>query len=82
MEPTLPDGCSILMDYTRRRPRVGGIFVVRFGTELMVRRALRDRAGRWRLAGDHNRRTPPIPWDRRGTDIVGEVRWMANTFAR
>ena len=82
MEPTLPDGCSILVDYTHRRPRVGGIFVVRFGTELMVRRALRDRAGRWRLAGDHNRRTPPIPWDRRGTDIVGEVRWMANTFAR
>ncbi len=81
MEPTLPDGCSILVDYTRRRLRVGRIFVVRSGAELMVRRALKDRAGRWLLAGDHHPRTPPAPWDRRGSEVVGEVRWMANTFA-
>ena len=81
MEPTLPDGCSILVDYTRRRLRVGRIFVVRSGAELMVRRALKDGAGRWLLAGDHHPRTPPAPWDRRGSEVVGEVRWMANTFA-
>ena len=81
MEPTLPDGCSILVDYTRRRLRAGRIFVVRSGAELTARRALKDRAGRWLLAGDHHRHTPPVPWDRRASEVVGEVRWMANTFA-
>ncbi|MDE0177345.1 MAG: S24/S26 family peptidase [Gammaproteobacteria bacterium] len=82
MEPTLPDGCSVLVDYTRRRLRVGRIFVVRSGAELLVRRALKDRAGRWLLAGDHHRSTPPVPWDRRTSEVVGEVRWMATTFSR
>ena len=81
MEPTLPDGCAILVDRSRRRLRVGHIFVLRTGDELVVRRALKDRTGRWLLAGDHHPQAPPVPWDHRESEVAGEVRWMAKTFA-
>ena len=38
MEPTLPDGASILVDRNRRRRRVDHIFVVRTEDGLIVKR--------------------------------------------
>ena len=80
MEPTLPNGCSILVDYNRRRLRVGRIFVVCSGGRLVVRRALKDRAGGWLLGADDQGQTP-VPWDRCSSEVVGEVRWVAKTLA-
>ena len=47
MEPTLTDGCSILIDLNRRSRRVGRIFVVRTEDGLIVKRAGKSRAGNW-----------------------------------
>ena len=63
MEPTLVDGCSILVNQTGRRRRVGRIFVVRTDDGLVVKRAGKDRAGAWQLVSDNATRRlgPPCP---------------------
>ena len=81
MEPTLPDGGSILVDRNRRRRRVGRIFVVRTGRR-PDRQAPRQEHGR-RLAA-HQRPPgqaglPTRPWPH-GTEVIGEVKWAARTF--
>ena len=81
MEPTLVDGCSILVDHASRRRRLGRIYVVRSEEGLVVKRAGRDAAGVWQLVSDNpdkltwpNRAWPP------DAGIVGEVKWTARTF--
>ena len=80
MEPTLPDGCSILVDRSqgRRRRRVGRIFVMRTEDGLVVKRVGRDEEGTWRIESEHPA-WPPVPWSD-DTEIIGEVRWTARTF--
>ena len=77
MEPTLPNGCSILVDHSRRTRRKGRIYVLQTEDGLIVKRTGREKSG-WQLISD-NPYWPPAPWpdDAR---IVGEVRWAARTF--
>ena len=77
MEPTLPDGCSILMDRRRRAARSGRIYVVRTDEGIVVKRACRD-TGRWFLSSDHPA-WPARLWPA-DAELIGEVRWMARTF--
>ena len=81
MEPTLPHGCSILVDRSqgRRRRRVGRIFVLRTEDGLVVKRAGKDAEGNWQIESD-NEAWEPVPWSR-DTEIIGEVRWAARTFS-
>ncbi len=78
MEPTLPDGCSILVDRKRREPHQGRIYVMRTEEGLVVKRLGLDEEGRWEIRSDCPdwRVTPMSP----GTEIIGEVRWSAVTF--
>ena len=78
MEPTLPDGCSILVDRKRREPQDGRIYVMRTEDGLVVKRLGLDEEGRWEIRSDSPdwRITPMSP----GTEIIGEVRWSARTF--
>ncbi len=80
MEPTLPHGCSILVDLShgRRRRRVGRIFVLRTEDGLVVKRAGKDAEGNWQIESD-NEDWEPVPWAR-DTEVIGEVRWMGRTF--
>ena len=80
MEPTLPNGCSILVDrsQSRRRRRVGRIFVLRTNDGLVVKRAGKDEEGRWQVVSDHPG-WDPVPWAD-DTEVIGEVRWAARTF--
>ena len=78
MEPTLPDGCSILVSRAPRPRRAGRIYVVRTEDGLIVKRAGKDEAGRWRLESDHPA-WPPLPWPP-PAELVGEVRWVARTL--
>ena len=80
MEPTLPDGCSILVDRSqgRRRRRVGRIFVMRTEDGLVVKRVGRDEERNWQIESEHPA-WPPVPWSDT-TEIIGEVRWAARTF--
>ena len=81
MEPTLVDGCSILVNHASRR-RVGHLFVVRTDDGLVVKRAGRDASGAWQLVSDNPNTHvwPPRPWPPDAV-IVGEVKWAARTFA-
>ena len=78
MEPTLPDGCLILVDRSRSQRFVGRLFVVSGTEDLSVKRAGKDEKGGWLLLSDHPA-LAPVPWpdDAR---TVGEVRWMARSF--
>ncbi len=77
MEPLLPDGCSILVDRSRRRRRAGRIYVLRTGEGIVVKR-LRRASNGWLLASEHPA-WPPVEWTAE-TELVGEVRWMSRTL--
>ena len=77
MEPTLSDGCSILVDHNRHTRRKGRIYVLQTEDGLIVKRAGREKAG-WQILSD-NPYWPPAPWPE-DAQIVGEVRWAARTF--
>ena len=81
MEPTLVDGCSILVNLARQRRRDGRIYVVRTEDGLIVKRAGKDRAGAWQLVSDNsNKQTwPTRPWPP-DAPMIGEVKWAARTF--
>ena len=75
MEPTLPEGCVILVDRNQRQRRDGRIFVLRTGVGLVVKRAGKSTPGHWQLVSDHPR-WPDTPWPMDAV-VIGEVRWMA-----
>ena len=78
MEPTLPEGSSILVDRNRREPRDGGIFVMRTVEGLVVKRVGQDGSGSWQAISDNpSWETVPMLY---GTDVIGEVRWMGRTL--
>ena len=78
MEPTLPDGCSILINHAQKQRRKGRIFVVRGEDGLVVKRAGRSKDGGWLLESDHP------AWESTSwaldSEVIGEVRWMAKTL--
>ena len=78
MEPTLPDGCSILVDRTRRELQPKRIYVLRNEDGLVVKRVDRNRDGWWVISD--NPAWLPVSLTEE-TDIVGEVRWAARTFS-
>ena len=78
MEPTLSDGCSILVDRNRREPHEGRIYVMRTEEGLVVKRLGLDEEGRWEIRSDNPGWEPSLMLY--GTDIIGEVRWSAVTF--
>ena len=77
MEPTLPDGCSILVDRNRRELQPKCIYVLRNEDGLVVKRVDRNRDGWW-VISDNPAWLPVMLTE--DTDIVGEVRWTARTF--
>ena len=78
MGPTLPDGCSILVNRDQTRRRVGRIYVLRTGEGLVAKRAGKGEGAGWQLVSDHPA-WKPIPWPR-DAEVLGEVRWMAKTL--
>lgn len=77
MEPTLPDGCSILINHESRGLEDGKVFVVRTGDELLVRRALKHKSEHWLLSSDNpDKKTwPTMTWPTKSRTL-GEVRWV------
>ncbi len=81
MEPTVVDGCSILIDLNRRSRLVGHLYVIRTGDGLIVKRAGKNRAGAWQLVSDNpdKKEWPTLRW-RDNAEVIGEVKWAARTF--
>ena len=75
MEPTLPNGCSILLDRKSTEWQPPRIFVVRTEAGLVVKRAAESESGERIMASDHPA-WPDAPWPE-VAEIVGRVRWMA-----
>ena len=82
MEPTLVDGCSILVNLARSLRRVGRIYLLRTEDGLIVKRAGKDRRGGWQLVSDNpNKKTWPTRSWPQEAPMLGEVKWAARTFA-
>ena len=81
MEPTLPDGTSILVNMGQQEPREGRIFVLRIEDEILVKRLIRDPDAGWLVQNDNrNKRAwPTRPWPD-DAQIVGQVKWLGRTF--
>ena len=78
MEPTLPAGCSILVDRSRTRRRDGEIFVLRTTEGIVVNRTARDEDGSWQLVSDHSDgEAAAFPED---AVILGRVVWTARAL--
>ena len=77
MEPTLPGGCSILVDRSRQELQPKRIYVLRNEDGLVVKRVDRNRDGWW-VVSDNPAWLPVSLTDE--TDIIGEVRWTGRTL--
>ena len=76
MEPTIPDGSSILVDRASTEWVPPRILCVRSPEGLLVKRAAVSESGEPLMASDHPSWPPtPLP---AGAEIVGRVRWMAH----
>ena len=78
MEPTLPDGCWVLVDRGRRRRLAGRIYLLRSEEGLVVKRLGKDEDGRWQLESDHPA-WEAVPWPHDG-EVIGEIRWTSRMF--
>ena len=75
MEPTLPGGCSILVDRASTDWEPPHVLVVRTDEGLVIKRAARGEDGAAIMQSDHpDWPDAPLP---AGAEIVGRVRWMA-----
>ena len=77
MEPTLPDGCSILVDRSRTRRLSGHVYVLHTDEGIVVKRLVHGADG-WLLASDHPA-WKDRDWPVEG-EVIGEVRWMARSL--
>ena len=77
MEPTLPDGCQVIVDRNRKELRNGRIYVMRTEEGLVVKRVKQNAQGWW-LMSDNPTWAPLFLSE--DTDIIGEVRWLGRTF--
>ena len=76
MEPTLPDGSSILVDLQRKEFRDGAVYVANTSDGVVARRAAKFSDGRQLVSDDGQ--SAPVQWQ--GSDVIGEVRWMGKTL--
>ena len=82
MDPTLRDGCAIVVNMGQRDPRNRRIFVVRIDNEVVVERLVRDPDVGWLLRSDNPNKQawPTRPWPGQAHIVLGEVPWMGRTF--
>ena len=73
MEPTLPDGCSILVDRSSVEWESPHILLLRTDEGLVVKRAADEAGARIMQSDKPDWPDAPLPED---AEIIGRVRWM------
>lgn len=83
MEPTIPDGSSILVDTAATDRHDGGVVVVRIGGRQVVRRLLHDAKAGWLLSSDNPDKAAwtTEPWPD-GAVVIGEVKWLGRALVQ
>jgi phage repressor protein C with HTH and peptisase S24 domain len=77
MHPTLADGDTILVDLTQRTPAADGIYVVRYGEYVLVKRLSIDPVRRLVTIACDNPNYPPLsPVRPEEVDVAGRVIWL------
>ncbi len=77
MHPTLADGDTILVDLTQRTTAADGIYVVRYGEYVLVKRLLIDPVRRLVTIACDNPSYPPLsPVKPDEVDVAGRVIWL------
>lgn len=78
MAPTLPDGCSILVNHRANKFENGKVFAIRTADQLLIRRALKYKTEQWLLSSDNpdKKKWPTMAHLAEHTRIIGEVRWV------
>ena len=81
MEPTLADGCPILVDYYSTSRRSQGIYVLLTEDGVVVKRAVHNRKAGWLMVSDNadRNRFPAQPWPE-DARVIGEVKWHGQSF--
>ncbi len=77
MYPTLADGDTILVDLTQRTPAGDGIYIIRFGEFVLVKRLHIDPVRKLVTISCDNENYPPLaPVDPVDVDVAGRVIWV------
>ncbi len=77
MFPTLADGDTILVDLTQRAPVRDGVYIIRFGEFVLVKRLHIDPVRRRVTISCDNENYPPLsPVDPADVDVGGRVIWV------
>ncbi|MFQ5783593.1 MAG: S24 family peptidase [Alphaproteobacteria bacterium] len=77
MYPTLADGDTILVDLAQRTPARDGIYVIRFGDFLLVKRLALDPVRRLVTISCDNENYPPLaPVEPADVEVAGRVIWV------
>jgi len=77
MYPTLADGDTILVDLTQRVAGRDGVYIIRFGEFVLVKRLLIDPVRRLVTISCDNENYPPLsPVDPSDVDVAGRVIWV------
>ena len=75
MEPTLWDGETILVDLQSTEVVSGGVYVLRDGDELMVKRLQRLIGGGVEVVSDNTTFRSQVVTDRSTLTVIGRVVW-------
>lgn len=76
MEPTLKDDDVVMLDTTKTSLDFDGLFVLRWGDALHVKRVGRAGNGSVSIISDNKAIYPPIQMARADIQVIGKVIWM------
>lgn len=76
MEPTLKDDDVVMLDTTKTSLDFDGLFVLRWGDALHVKRVGRASNGSVSIISDNKSIYPPIEMARSEVEVIGKVIWM------
>jgi transcriptional regulator with XRE-family HTH domain len=78
MEPTLHDDDIVMLDFSKRDLNFDGLFVLRFGETLHVKRVARSaKREHVKIISDNREVYPPEDMHLRDVEVVGKVLWKA-----